>query len=509
MALVLGWLVGAASPAGAHASLVEMAPASGQTLSDPPTEVRLAFDEGVEATDDAVRLIDPSGTEVRGITATSAGLVVTAPLPSLDVDGSYTVSWHVVSDDGHPIRGAYLFHLREATLTEPADVGAASGSTAGDVVRAVGAVLALAGLVVCVGSAFAGARTVGSPRWWGLRWLPVVAGTTLLLGGSVIAVGSGPVDSLEIVLATASGRMALVAVVLAIAGLVSSVLPVHPSSDAVIAIGCVTAIALQGHALSLAPVALSGVATLAHVVAATLWLAGLFWLEHRSRTTEGDDLRRQVERLSPWGIAMVVVLAATGVALVVDRVPLDELATSTYGRLAVVKTVTLLVAVALAWTNRRVAVHGEPSDGVLRRGIRVEMVVLAVALVAGAVLAQVPPPAEGTGTPGGVFSERQAFGDGHVEVTVDPGTRGTNEIHVTALAPDGRLMAEAEELVVALELPDRDIGPIEPDMQVITNGHSMTYASIPVAGDWELTVTSRVDGGFRQLTATFEVPIGG
>lgn len=535
LGLLVLLVLGPARAVAAHAALVEMSPAAESTVEDAPTQVRLTFTEGVSVTPDSIRIFDPAAQEVGGIEAVGQGSEVTASLPTLERTGSYTVSWKVVSADGHPIRGAYLFHLGEATLSEPVEAGVESASRVADVFRALGGVLAIGALVVCLAAPLAGARRVGSPRWWGLRWVPVVAGTTLLLGGAIISVGSDAGASIEVVLDTASGRMAVVAVLLSIAGLIASVVSVPPRTDPVLTVLTAVAIALQGHAVSLPPVWLSAVATVVHVLAAVTWAAGLFWVEHRTRTSTDDELRADVVRLSPWGMGMVVALAATGAVLVYDRVPLDELLTSGYGRLSVVKLALLGVAVALAWRNRRsvdepndidelmeeaaaggrsssavaTAEQAEPITASLRTWVRAEMVVLALALVAGAALAQVPPPNEGgTGDAGGMFLERQPFGDGEVEVSVEPGTRGMNEVHVIALAKDGRLMAEAAELVLGLELPAEDVGPIEADLQPITAGHSSGYVRIPLEGEWTFTVTSRVDQ-FTELTAEFQVPIGG
>ena len=542
--LLLLLVLGPARAVAAHAALVEMSPAAESTVEQAPVEVRLTFTEGVSATPDSIRVFDPAAQELTGIEAVGAGTEVTAPLPDLERTGSYTVSWKVVSADGHPIRGAYLFHLGEATLSEPVEAGVASTSVTSDVFRAIGAVLALGALVVCLGAPLAGARRAGSPRWWGLRWVPVVAGTMLLLGGAIISVGSGAAASIEVVLDTASGRMAVVAVVLAVAGLVASVLRVPIRTDPILAVLTAAAIALQGHAVSLPPLWLSALATVVHVLAAVAWASGLFWVEHRTRTRSDDELRADVVRLSPWALGMVVALAATGAVLVLDRVPLDQLLTSGYGRLSVVKSALLAVAVAVAWRNRRsvdepddiddliaeaeaaeaeAAVGGgsgrlstavvtepthPPTAGSLRTWVRAEMVVLALALIAGASLAQVPPPNEAdAGVAGGVFVERQPFGDGEVEVSVEPGTRGMNEVHVTALGSDGRLMADAAELVLTLELQAEEVGPIEADLQPITAGHSAGYVRIPLEGEWTFTVTSRVDQ-FTELRAEVQVPIG-
>jgi copper transport protein len=220
------------------------------------------------------------------------------------------------------------------------------------------------------------------------------------------------------------------------------------------------------------------------------------------------------------GVVAVLVLAGSGVWLVLDRVALDELLSSGYGRLAILKSVLLVVAVALALRNRLVLVPTLPSAADededeaagqaerLRRSVRAEVVVLALALVAGSVLAQVAPPDDAPGAPGGgAFVERVAFGEGTVELTVEPGRRGTNELHITALGADGRLMDGMDEMSVSLTLPSDDLGPLEPATQRITTGHSVAYAEFPLAGEWQVRVTGR-PSRFEELTADFEVPIG-
>lgn len=486
--------------AGAHATLLELSPAAEATLESAPGEVRLVFSEEIATTADSIRVFDPAAQEVRGVAAVANGVELAAALPPLTERGSYTVAWKVVSADGHAIRGAYLFHLGEATLSEPVDAGEATGTLLADALRALGAVLTLAGLVLCV--------TTG----WRFRWVTVVLGTILAFIGSAVAVPAGASESIRVVLETTSGRSAMVAVLLASAGLAASLLPVHRRSELIVAGAVLPAVALQGHAVALDPILLSGTATVLHVLAAVGWLVGLVRMERRSRALDDELARSDARSFGRLGVTFVVVLLLSGVALVLARVSPGELVGSTYGRLAVVKTVLLLGAVAVAWRNRRLASRGDDAtSGVaaaLRSGLRLEMGALALALLAGAVLAQVPPPGEGGDvSEGGYFAERAAFGEGEVELTVDPGQRGVNEVHVTAVGSDGRLMAEAGELELSLELESEGIGPIVPDMQVISGGHSMAYVRIPFSGAWTATVRARVDQ-FTELSASLELPIG-
>jgi copper transport protein len=525
-----------AAPAGAHAVLLSISPEPDALLESLPDEVVLSFNEPVSAPAGAVRVFDPSGDEVPGVESSSTDTTLRATLPELELDGSYTVAWKVVSADGHPLRGAYLFHLRDSTLTEPVDVALGGTAVWPSVLRAAGSILALGALTLALVPAVASRRGRRRSTVWGLA----LAGTVVCFVASLFAVGSSFGDALDVVMSTSTGKVAAVAIVVAVLGLVLSFTPAPARLLQGTALVAVIAIALEGHAVALDPVARSASLTVLHVVAASAWAAGLIWLELRARTATASELHDAVRRRSPVAATAVVVLAVTGAVLVLDRVPLGELLSAWYGRLALVKVALLGLAVILAVRNRtsltpalagpvggddgeqdegerdsqdEVEQGGEPAEPadrshvvrLLRASVRAEIVVLAVALVAGAALAQIPPP-EGSG--GGMFSQRAPFGDGEVELTVEPGARGTNEVHVTALGADGRLMAEVDGLELALTLPSEDVGPLHPEMQQIVPGHSVSYAKFPFSGEWTVTVSATIDR-FTALDATFTVPIGG
>lgn len=525
LCLLLGAVV--AAPAGAHAALSEISPEPGSTLQEPPTEVVLGFNENVSITDDAIRIFDPAGRQVSGIEVSGNNSTVTATLPELTEEGSYTVDWKTVSADGHPIRGAYLFHLRTATLTEPFDAGGSGSPLVANVMRSVGATLALLALTGVLAAALQRRRgVVPTSGWYRWRWVLAFNGTLLLFVGALAVVGSSFSEAFSVTLDTSSGKVALLACVLAAIGVVVSLIPRASASPAEPVLGGLTiaAIAMQGHAVSLPPVAVSAPLTVLHVAAAVTWGVGLVWLDQRCRSARPDEVRSDVERLSPFAMGAVVVLALTGAVLVFDRVPLDQLVSSTYGRLGLVKLVLLAATVVVAFRNRSSVTPDLPDevgadaraddeatdDGAtvtrLRKGVRAEIVLLSVALIAGAVLSQISPP-DPDASNGGDFRERVEFGEGEVELTVEPGARGTNEVHVVALGEDGRLMGDLTEMTLSLSLKAEDVGPLEPEMQVVTPGHSLSYADFPLEGTWTVVVDARL-GKFEALTATFEVPIG-
>jgi MYXO-CTERM domain-containing protein len=96
--------------------LVETEPAEGGTLGEPPEQVRLRFDEPVEAAFEPIKVYDQQGNRVdednaRADPDDAKALVV--GLQELS-DGSYTVEWRVTSIDGHVVDGTYKFAVASA-----------------------------------------------------------------------------------------------------------------------------------------------------------------------------------------------------------------------------------------------------------------------------------------------------------------------------------------------------------------------------------------------------------
>ncbi|HEY7720899.1 MAG TPA: copper resistance CopC family protein [Pedococcus sp.] len=107
--------------ASAHTELRSMAPASGSTATTAPTQVVLTFSEPVSTRFAAVTVTDGTGATVTDGRPTVSGATVTQPLRALR-DGSYAVTYRVVSEDGHPVSGRASFsvHLERTSATAPA-----------------------------------------------------------------------------------------------------------------------------------------------------------------------------------------------------------------------------------------------------------------------------------------------------------------------------------------------------------------------------------------------------
>lgn len=134
---VTGALLAGAGPASAHAALTGSDPAQGVVVDKAPTQVSLTFSETVSMNDDSLRVLDPKGTRVdTGKPSEVSGTTYAVQLHSGLPDGTYTVTYQVVSADSHPVAGAYTFSIgsppRPASRSptrRPAEASSA-GSTA-------------------------------------------------------------------------------------------------------------------------------------------------------------------------------------------------------------------------------------------------------------------------------------------------------------------------------------------------------------------------------------------
>jgi methionine-rich copper-binding protein CopC len=100
--------------AAAHAVLVSSSPAANSVLAQAPREIRLSFNEGMEARFSSVTLTRSDGRKIptarpSGEPQKRSDLVVS--LPALQ-PGKYQVRWQATSADSHRVQGSFGFEIR-------------------------------------------------------------------------------------------------------------------------------------------------------------------------------------------------------------------------------------------------------------------------------------------------------------------------------------------------------------------------------------------------------------
>ncbi|NKI22005.1 hypothetical protein HFN20_12370 [Paenibacillus dendritiformis] len=92
----------------AHANLASSKPLADAELDTAPTEIRIAFTEGIDAKLSSLTLWDEDGREIGGAVSGEGGDTLVKALPELK-NGVYKVKWQVLSVDTHVTEGSYRF----------------------------------------------------------------------------------------------------------------------------------------------------------------------------------------------------------------------------------------------------------------------------------------------------------------------------------------------------------------------------------------------------------------
>jgi copper transport protein len=532
VALTLG--VGA-SRAEAHAQLLSTSPADRAILDAPPSEVVLHFNEPVRFFDDTLRVFDSGGARVDVGTPDADGADILIALRDGLADGSYVAAWRVVSADGHPIAGAFVFSVgvdegldADAVLAIAGSSGNGRWSDAAGVLRWLtyaGALLALGvavfGLVVDAGDA---AR----------RQLVLLVG----VGGALAALASLAALPVEAALVTGRGSDALTddvalrdvlgtnfgdAVVWRVAGcallvLATTLVGTRRTVVTVVAgVAVLVGFVITGHTAVTDPRWLVVLADLAHLAAAATWIGGLVALAlvMRARRAEGDAMgaTQAVRGFSTLaGISIVVLLVAGTARAWTETRSIDALTDTRYGKLLLVKVVLAVVVITIgAYNNRRLvpAVADRSSERAMRRlstTVRVEVLVLAVVLALTAALVATVPAREAVAG-SALFTQSVPFGDLQLDVTVEPARVGLNEIHVYTLDAGGRPAEPPGDPVVELRNRAAEVGPISRTPTRAGPGHwTLSGPEMSIPGEWQLTVIVRVDE-FTEQRAVIDVPV--
>ncbi|HEV7624852.1 MAG TPA: copper resistance CopC family protein [Amnibacterium sp.] len=128
----LAVLLGAA-PVQAHDYLVSSTPAAGSTVTTSPEQVTLTFDAAVLSTgngSDVVAVTGPGGKHFETACPVVGNDGVSTAV-RLGPPGTYTVSWRVVSADGHPVADSIRFRYAPVSGASAA-TGSAAGPTCGN-----------------------------------------------------------------------------------------------------------------------------------------------------------------------------------------------------------------------------------------------------------------------------------------------------------------------------------------------------------------------------------------
>ncbi|GGS81828.1 MULTISPECIES: copper resistance CopC/CopD family protein [Streptomyces] len=393
VAAVAALLFGGAGPASAHSGLTGSDPADGSVLASAPPHVTLTFTETVGLSEDSVRVLSPDNERVNPRPAQHAdGKANTGRVQLADglAQGTYTVAWRVVSADGHPISGAFVFSVGKPSETAAEVPDTAAGDTAAGRLHGVFRHVAYSGLALLVGAAafvlvcLPGAGALRPVRrLLAAGWAALAVSTAALLllrgpyeTGGPLTAAFDPAVLGRTVTGKAGGALVVRLLLLGAAAVLlrraarRAAAPDGREEEwspgrrvrwaaAGLAAGLALTWAAAEHAAAGIQVPLAVAASVLHLLAMGVWLGGLVTLAAvlGSRGAGGPSVPASaVGRFSALASAAVAVLAATGLYQSWRQVgSWEALTTTSFGRTLLVKTAAVILMLWAASFSRRLA----------------------------------------------------------------------------------------------------------------------------------------------------------
>ncbi len=535
--LVLGCLAllaGPASPAHAHATLLDTDPADGAILPEAPSRVVLTFSEPISPVPDRVLVVSPEGERVERGDPVVAGSEMTIELEPVAVRGTYLVSYRIISADSHPVAGTITFSVGAPSEVPTVVEGTSPRDTAAETAMSVGKYVGYAGLVLLVGAGLALAalwprrldrKPVTTLLWAGV-WL-VALGTLVTLwvqapyvtGGSLLGFDAA---ALRDVLGSTYGTAHIIrlGILAAVAMLLSPLRERRASRSDLILLAALglagfTTWPVAGHPIASPLPAVSVAVDVVHLAAMSFWLGGLVILAAFLLPRANErELGIILPAWSRWATLAVTWLVAAGLIMALIEVgSLSALFDTTYGRLLLAKVALVAAVMAVAgYSRRQVQRRLAPTQPrALRIAVFVEAIVLAVVVAITSVLVQTTPARTAQ-----LEAQEALIGDFaavlesplyRLEVLVEPGRVGSNRVHLYSYHPETGEPLPVEEWTATASLPSAGVERLEVSLVPITDNHVFGEVALPIAGEWEMRFSLRLSE-IQEAAVTTTVLIG-
>ncbi|MEV3907669.1 copper resistance CopC/CopD family protein [Streptomyces canus] len=524
-----GLLLTMAGPASAHAALTGSDPQQGVVVDKAPDQVSLTFSEKVALSNDSLRVLDPKGKAVQQgkpfeVSGTTYGIKVHSGLP----DGTYTVTYQVVSADSHPVAGAYTFSVGAPSTTSVSVSGDTAGGGVVGWLYGFGRYMSYAGFIVLVGGAAfvlgcwqRGAGVKPMQRLVVGGWLTLTSATLLLLLLRGTYTGSGKVgdifdlDLLGNVLQTKAGA-ALVSrlLLLAAAALFISVLfgAYDKREDeekrdltfglavggTVVAAGLAASWAMAEHASVGLQAGIAMPVDVVHLLAVATWLGGLTALLVALYRSDAPIESAAVRRFSQVAFGSVAALVATGVYQSWRQLGSWSAFTETrYGQLLLVKIGLVALLVGIAFISRRWT--AQLADTAVQRGKRVQQKERVAANASGSGSASASGSGSGSGKAKGAGSKRAAQLARQQAAMDTARQKRTRDADPNRFGLRRSVLAEAGVAVVLLAvttvLTQTEPGRTEQDAKASKAASSSSSSSSASAGSGAVTLDMSFDTG--------------
>ena len=533
-------------PAYAHAELVRSSPGNGEQVVTPPSVVSINYSESVQLGE--VTVVDGSSQRVdAGAMEIDSSDRSKVQIPLIEIgDGVYTVSWQVLSEDGHSTKGSFFFivgkespslqsfrTLLSATQGQGVDVSPIEPPLRGllflTLVVLVGVPITL---ILIVNPVIRSNGIVEGDLWQRVRLLLIATAIVLIVVTTVLAMRQALTVYSSVsgenlwgfITGTVSGKFWALRTLFGV-GLIgvlvlTSFRPLWWLFCIATGIAVLVTISLTSHTASIVQDDFSTLADVGHLVGTALWAGGLVvlafllpgLLKRQPKEKEARIAAAVIRRFSAIGLAGLTLAAATGLVLASFHVPgWEALASTLYGASLSLKVGLVAAAIGLGALVRLVLLRrltvlsGRPPAGTVR-WIRLELAFVLGALLLTGVMTSAPTAnfVESQETEQEILPFVDRVRDFDVRMTITPEQIGLNVFDVSFLR-DGQPIQDVENPVIFLRLPEEGLQLPQTALEPTEPGVNSTLSSFTLPGKWRIRVSADIAGRFA--AATFETEV--
>lgn len=491
----------------AHASLVQAVPSPDRHLQQSPPEINLTFNERLEKELYYIKVYDPRG---QAVTKNAAEMsqdqhALKLALPKLQ-NGAFTVSYQVISADGHPVRGSYVLTIGErppgqTPVPHQSLHGEDHGGNANPLPMYITRIIYYVALLLLAGwviwhsfNRLQTAEIRQDYRTWGIR-LQIFHTAALLMMILLqiidLTVAASNPDIGNLLTGTTVGMSWIFSIILAVGGFF--LLFREKWFDLLWVMMLLVAKSINGHAVAFENPLRTVLLDVVHLSAASIWVGGLvfavvFWKKHREQVLAFLPL------FSKWAFISIILLTLSGLFSTLIFLPkLDYLLLTAWGKLLIVKVVLVLLVVVVGAILRVLLRKQHDKTNLL---LKIDFgLMLGIVGIVGILTYSNPLPDNEP------LYWHQMGSTMHMTTEITPKAPGSNDFSVKIWMPEKGPKPKQLQLLIK-NTEKADVAPIEVPLtgavlqgREVFNGfveydYRSTGPYLPFAGDW--TVELRV-----------------
>jgi len=517
-----------------HATIVKTEPANGQQIKDPPSEITINYSEGVQLAEISVFDSDGNKLSQRPQIDSTDNRIVIIPLQEIG-DGVYTVSWQVLSVDGHTTNDNFFFIVGDKIPSRDffLELYSQKETTYNlSFVEPFFRWLTLSALVILVGIPasmilvlHADTRNlILEKKKKFLKNLLVCGSLVIAIAATILAVKqmSSVYTSINlenfITFISSLLGVSWIAKLVLIFGLIGILVSTKSWKIwivSAIAAGIMTqlTISLTSHSTSIIGGAIPFVTDFIHLFASSIWVGGVFLLAVIAIPTIGsqnesfsrNNIIVTIKRFSILAVFSVTVLAITGLVMTSWHVPsFDSMFLTVYGTALSIKITLLSSAITIGAANRFVVpkLFAKSTDKKFLKSlsslVRVELVVLFLVLVMSGILTSAQPAASEFAKQHKIeekFSMTESIDDITVTIDITPKQVGLNVFDLY-LTKNGQPLTDIKDPRILLTLSEKKVQLPQFDLEEIESGLYSGFGTFAFGGEWDVRFSAIIDGKY-------------